>query len=162
MTVLQSVSTAAVHHDALPTMAQLHPTMAMLLEFLGAGFVLAMGWLCVLLLWKMQRNQINLSALLEEESGGASMARFQLLLFSLIVGVGLFLYMLNNLQLPDIPPSILTLLGISASTYAASKGIQFSRPEGLIKDPNPAPGPGGPAAAPAGPNGAPGAGQNGG
>ncbi len=64
---------------------------------------------------------------------------FVRMLFTVIVGVGIFLYLLNNLQLPVIPPSVLSLLGISVSTYAVSKGIQFSRPEGLQKLPLAAP-----------------------
>lgn len=104
-----------------------------LLLWIGIGFLLIMGALCVMLLVKMWKNEINLSTLLDEANGDASMSRFQLLIFSLVIAVGLFLFVLKNMTLPDIPNSVLTLLGISASTYAASKGIQFSRPEGIIK-----------------------------
>jgi hypothetical protein len=99
----------------------------------GFVFLLIMGALCVMLLIKTWTNQIDLSSLLDEANGDASMSRFQLLVFSLVVAVGVFLFILKNLTLPDIPQSILTLLGISASTYAAGKGISFSRPEGVIK-----------------------------
>jgi hypothetical protein len=51
----------------------------------------------------------------------------------MVVAVGLFLFMLSNKALPEIPNSILVLLGISASTYAAGKGISFSRVEGIMK-----------------------------
>ena len=108
----------------------------------GFGFFAIMGLLCVMLLQKMWTDKINLSTLLKEANGDASMSRFQLLLFSLVVSVGLYLYMLNHLSLPDVPQSVLTLLGISASTYAAGKGISFSRPEGVTKPPaqtNPTP-----------------------
>lgn len=101
--------------------------------FFGFGFFSIMGLLCLMLLYKMWTNQIDLSTLLNEANGDASMSRFQLLVFSLVVSVGLYLYMLNHLALPDVPQSILTLLGISASTYAAGKGISFSRPEGVTK-----------------------------
>jgi hypothetical protein len=101
--------------------------------FFGFGFFSIMGLLCLMLLYKMWTNQIDLSSLLKEANGDASMSRFQLLVFSLVVAVGLYLYMLNHLGLPDVPQSILTLLGISASTYAAGKGISFSRPEGVTK-----------------------------
>jgi hypothetical protein len=104
-----------------------------LLQWIGFGFLLIMGALCVMLLIKMWTNQINLSTLLDEANGDASMSRFQLLVFTLVVAVGIFLFVLKNLTLPDIPQSILTLLGISASTYAAGKGISFSRPEGVTK-----------------------------
>jgi len=103
------------------------------LMVMGGAFLLAMGALSALLLWKMAKNEINLKTILNESNGDASISRFQLLLFSMVVAVGLFLYMLNNLTLPDVPNSILVLLGISASTYAAGKGISFSRVEGIMK-----------------------------
>jgi TRAP-type C4-dicarboxylate transport system permease small subunit len=107
--------------------------MNIMLMLSGFVFLLIMGALCVMLLIKTWTNQIDLSSLLDEANGDASMSRFQLLVFSLVVAVGVFLFILKNLTLPDIPQSILTLLGISASTYAAGKGISFSRPEGVIK-----------------------------
>jgi len=94
-----------------------------------------MGLLCLMLLIKMWRNEINLCSLIEEANGQASMSRFQLLVFSLVVAVGVFLSILHTLTLPDIPNSILILLGISASTYATGKAITFSRVEGLVKQP---------------------------
>jgi hypothetical protein len=118
-----------------------------MLEIFGFGFFGVMGLLCTMLLYKMWTNQINLSTLLKEANGDASMSRFQLLVFSLVVAVGLYLYMIKHLTLPEIPQGILTLLGISASTYAVGKGISFSRPEGVIKPgqnpaaPNPSPNP---------------------
>src|SRR5258708_20027242 len=106
-----------------------------LLLWIGFGFLLIMGALCIMLLLKMWTNQIDLSTLLDEANGDASISRFQLLIFSLVVAVGLFLFILKNMSLPEIPASILTLLGISASTYAAGKGISFSRVEGGTKQP---------------------------
>jgi hypothetical protein len=100
---------------------------------IGIAFMVIMGLLCVMLLVKMWRNEINLCSLLEEANGQASMSRFQLLVFTLVVAVGVFLSILHTLTLPEIPNSILTLLGISASTYAVGKGISFSRPEGLMR-----------------------------
>ncbi len=99
----------------------------------GWGFLVFMGGLCAIILWKIARNEINLATILNESNGDASISRFQLLLFSLVVAVGLFLYMMVHQDLPNIPAGILTLLGISASTYAAGKGISFSRVEGIMK-----------------------------
>ena len=107
-----------------------------LLVPIGIAFMVLMGLLCLMLLIKMWRNEINLSSLLEEANGQASMSRFQLLIFTLVIAVGLFLYILHTMTLPDIPNSILILLGISASTYAAGKGISFSRPEGIVRQPD--------------------------
>jgi hypothetical protein len=73
-------------------------------------------------------GSIDLSDLLSDgDSKGASMSRFQLLIFTLVIALSLFLVVVSNMAFPDhIPPEILTLLGISASTYAVSKGIQMS------------------------------------
>ncbi len=74
-------------------------------------------------------GNIDLSDLLSESdsSKGASMSRFQLLIFTLVISLSLFLVVAANMKFPDtIPPEILTLLGISASTFAVSKGIQVS------------------------------------
>ena len=93
-------------------------------------------------------GSIDLSDLLSEtgDSKGASMSRFQLLIFTLVIALSLFLVVVANMSFPaSIPPEILTLLGISASTYAVSKGIQASGNQtgGQAAPPPPAP-PGGP------------------
>jgi hypothetical protein len=76
-------------------------------------------------------NKIDISRILEEKGapdttgGGASMSRFQLLIFTFVIALSLFLIVVNTGHFPEkIPPEILTLLGISATTYAVSKGIQ--------------------------------------
>jgi archaellum biogenesis protein FlaJ (TadC family) len=120
----------------LATTASTTPTtFEQMLAVMGFVFILIMGLLCLMLLIKMWRNEINLSSLLEEANGQASMSRFQLLVFTLVVAVGLFLYILYTHTLPQIPHSILILLGISSSTYAVGKGISFSRPEGVLRQP---------------------------
>lgn len=73
-------------------------------------------------------GKIDLSGLLAEAgTKGASMSRFQLLIFTIVIALSLFLVVASKMDFPArIPPEILTLLGISASTYAVSKGIQMS------------------------------------
>ena len=66
-----------------------------------------------------------------EPNGDASISRFQLLIFTFVVGFGLFLVIAGKKDFPEIPGSVLSLLGISASSYLVSKGIQFSRSEGV-------------------------------
>jgi hypothetical protein len=66
-----------------------HPDLLLVTWWL---FLILMTVLCAFLLWLMLRGTISLKGLLDEETGGASVSRFQLLLFSLIVAVGLFLY----------------------------------------------------------------------
>jgi hypothetical protein len=72
------------------------------------------------------RGSIDISKILEEKGGsGASMSRFQLLIFTFVIALSLFLIVVKTGGFPkEIPPEILTLLGISATTYAVSKGIQ--------------------------------------
>lgn len=78
-------------------------------------------------------GSIDISALLCEPgtyangSKGASMSRFQLLVFTLVIALSLFLVTVAHMNFPDnIPAGILTLLGISSTTFAVSKGIQAS------------------------------------
>jgi hypothetical protein len=96
---------------------------------IAAGFTL----LALVLLYglavviSIANGTIDLSDLLSETSGSkASMSRFQLLIFTLVIALSLFLVVVSEMKFPPIPPEILTLLGISASTYAVSKGIQMS------------------------------------
>lgn len=84
----------------------------------------------LMVIFAMARGKIDLSLLLSEGGGGASMSRFQLLIFTFVIGFSLFLVIVSSkpMKFPVIPAEILTLLGISASTYAVSKGIQASNP----------------------------------
>lgn len=81
-------------------------------------------------------GKIDISRLLEEKGaagGGASMSRFQFLIFTFVVAISLLLIVVSNSphKFPDdIPAGVLTLLGISASTYAVSKGIQAGSGDG--------------------------------
>ena len=94
---------------------------------------LAIGYslLFLLLLWGLAifidilRGTIDLSGILSEVGGGASMSRFQLLIFTFVIALSFFLIVVSTGGFPQIPTEVLTLLGISASTYAVSKGIQI-------------------------------------
>ena len=104
-----------------------------------AGYVLC-GLIAVLALvvaWLMLTNRIDLTRLLSEKDGsGASMSRFQLLVFTFVVAISFFLVVISNIKivqasptaggpsLPDVPNGVLLLLGISTSSYAVSKAIQ--------------------------------------
>jgi len=77
------------------------------------------------------RGNIDLGSILNEQGKGASMSRFQLLIFTFVIALGLFLLTVENgKEFPHIPADVLTLLGISASTYAVSKGIQAGSQQG--------------------------------
>jgi hypothetical protein len=81
-------------------------------------------------------SKIDISRILEEKAAngttsGASMSRFQLLIFTFVISLSLFLIVANTKEFPKtMPPEVLTLLGISASTYAVSKGIQAGSKNG--------------------------------
>lgn len=97
----------------------------------GYGVCLFMGLLCATILWMIWTGKINLSSLLTEANGQASMSRFQLLIFTMIIAISFFILVERGAKFPDIPEGVLTLLGISASTYAVGKGISYSRDEGV-------------------------------
>ena len=104
----------------------------LLLLICGYGVCLFMGLLCAVLLWKIFTNQIDLTKVVSEANGDASMSRFQLLIFTMMVAISMFILVVKNWNFPVVPEGVLGLLGISASTYAVSKGIQFSQPQTLV------------------------------
>lgn len=78
-----------------------------------------------LVLAAIASNRIDISQILEEKGvGGASMGRFQLLIFTFVIGLSFFLVVLCDCKIPDLPANVLALLGISATTYGVGKGIQ--------------------------------------
>jgi len=108
------------------------PTLAQCFGLVLCVFVAA---LCAAIIWLIFDDRINLSSLLSEANGQASMSRFQLLIFTFVIAVSLFALVERNpsFSFPEIPTGVLTLLGISASTYAVGKGISYSQPEVLLK-----------------------------
>jgi len=92
-------------------------------ELLACVFL---GTLSIILLWKIATDKIDLEWLISEDSGHASMSRFQLLIFTFVIAIS-FVKLTESLgHFPTIDTGVLTLLGISASTYAVGKGIQMS------------------------------------
>ena len=91
---------------------------------IGYGLLVLTFLFGIVILVDIIRGNIDLSTLLSED-GKASMSRFQLLIFTFVIALSLFLMVAENgTKFPEIPANVLTLLGISASTYAVSKGIQ--------------------------------------
>src|ERR1700740_2935441 len=90
------------------------------------AFLGLLGFTVLLWIWL---EKIDLSDLVNEANGQASMSRFQSLIFIFVIAVSLFEVVENRTTtFPEIPSGILTLLDISASTYAVSKGISYSQP----------------------------------
>jgi uncharacterized membrane protein YgcG len=80
-----------------------------------------------LVLAAIASNKIDISQLLEEKgTGGASMGRFQLLIFVFVIGLSFFVVVLCKCEIPDVPANVLALLGVSATTYGVGKGIEAS------------------------------------
>ncbi|HVT60820.1 MAG TPA: hypothetical protein VHR45_20785 [Thermoanaerobaculia bacterium] len=73
----------------------------------------------------MIRGQIDLSQLISDQ-GTASISRFQFLIFTFVIAFSFFLVAVSTDSLPPVPGEVLTLLGISATTFAVSKGIEVS------------------------------------
>lgn len=105
--------------------------MGMMLTVCGYGVCLFMGLLCATLLWFIWTGKIDLTRLVSEANGSASMSRFQLLIFTMVFAISLYMIVEKTGAFPAIPDGVLTLLGISASTYAVGKGISYSRDEGV-------------------------------
>lgn len=89
----------------------------------AVAFVAALG---VLIIWRIANKDIDLKYLICESSGQASMSRLQLLIFTFVIAIGFFELVQTKGAFPDVGNGVLTLLGISASTYAVGKGISAS------------------------------------
>jgi hypothetical protein len=101
--------------------------MWMSIQTLGGYAVLILVFLFgLVVLFAMATGKMDISTLLGEDNGGASMSRFQLLVFTFVIAFSLFILVSQGNKFPDVPSGVLTLLGISASTYGVSKGIQAS------------------------------------
>ncbi len=92
----------------------------------GYALLIFMSSLAVLILWRIVDGEIDLGSLVTDPTtGDASMSRLQLLIFTFVIALSLFLVVVGQdiPKFPDLPGSILSLLGISASSYLVSKGI---------------------------------------
>jgi len=102
---------------------------------IGYAMVALMLGLGVVILYKIMRGTIDISQLLEESGGGASMSRFQLLIFTFVIAFSLFMIVAAKpSSFPEIPNSVIMLLGISGSTYAVAKGIHMGNRDGSSSD----------------------------
>jgi hypothetical protein len=108
------------------------PSVVPLTLFIGWMLAIFIGLLGLAVLYYVFTGKIDLTCLLCESTittPVASMARFQLLIFTFVIGLCLFLVIAGNkngMGFPDIPNGILGLLGISGGSYVVGKGIQAS------------------------------------
>ncbi|MBI3365149.1 MAG: hypothetical protein HY033_09605 [Ignavibacteriae bacterium] len=109
--------------------------MEMLALVMGWIIAILVGLLGLVVVWNVVRGKIDLTDLVSEPPkpdgtpGGASLSRFQFLIFTFVVGMSLFLIIVNTgaKEFPKIDATILGLIGISGGSYIVSKGIQSSR-----------------------------------
>ena len=111
--------------------------MATLVIVCGYLICALVGLIGLAILWLIFNGTIDLSRLISEPTGDASMGRFQFLIFTFVISLSLFLVIISGkdkdgkLAFPEIPGGVLTLLGISGSSFAVGKAIQFSDPGGI-------------------------------
>jgi hypothetical protein len=108
-------------------------TLTLVIGWTLCGFIIL---LALAIVWRIVDGKIDLSRLISEPNGDASMSRFQLLIFTFVIALSLFLVIVGDGSAPPafpavIPGGILALLGISGSSFLVSKGIQFSAAEGV-------------------------------
>ena len=101
--------------------------------FCGCVLCVFIGLLALTVLVWIWLGRIDLSDLINEANGQASLSRFQLLIFTFVIAISLFIIVESGGKFPEIPTGVLTLLGISASTYAVGKGISYSQPEVMMQ-----------------------------
>jgi hypothetical protein len=104
---------------------------------LASGIVIVVftGLLAGTILFWIWTGKILLYKLLSEPNGDASLSRLQFLIFTFVIALSFFLIIAGHVPpvFPAIPPEVLTLLGISGSSYLVSKAIQFSSPAGVAR-----------------------------
>jgi len=69
-------------------------------------------------------GRIDLKFLISEENGQASMSRFQLLVFTFVIAIGLLILTISKSTFPTLDQGVLGLLGISAGSYLGAKITQ--------------------------------------
>jgi hypothetical protein len=90
-----------------------------------AGFIGLLGFAILwFIFFAKPPYKINLSLLISEKDGQASMSRFQLLIFTFVISSSLFIMSVCKLKFPEVNNDILWLLGISSGSYVGAKGIQ--------------------------------------
>jgi hypothetical protein len=109
------------------------PVSDQLALLVGCVILILISCIGLVVLINMATNRIDLSQLLSEPGGGASLSRFQFLIFTFVIALGLFLIIAHTYSFPQIPTAVLTLLGISGTTYAVAKGITATDPVRMNK-----------------------------
>jgi hypothetical protein len=113
--------------------------------FMGWTLAILIGAFALAIIYKIVKGDIDLRYLIAGNDGDASLSRFQFLIFTFVIALSLFLIIVNQPNgpaFPDIPNSILALLGISGGSYVVSKGVDANAPPTTTETtviPNPPP-----------------------
>ena len=110
-----------------PTPTPLPPDPSFHILALGMGWIVTIliGAFALVIIGKMLRGDVDLRYLIAGADGDASLSRFQFLIFTFVIALGLFLIIVsvNPPAFPTIPAGILALLGISGGSYVTSKAV---------------------------------------
>lgn len=98
--------------------------LALVVGYIVAGLILVLGALVV---WKLFTGKLDLTSLIVDADGKASLSRFQFLIFTFVIA-GLYLLLsIDSGSLIDVPQNALLLMGVSGGSYVVSKGIDAAR-----------------------------------
>lgn len=118
----------------MPSINDLFAILAFVIGCVITIFVAVLEVFLLIFIWQGTWNAntgskqgINLEMLISESTGEASLARFQLLIFTFVISMSLVLIITSS-QPPNFPSSIpdqiLGLLGISSTSYVLGKALQ--------------------------------------
>jgi hypothetical protein len=95
-------------------------------KILASLLTVLLGLFGAVVLAKMVCGPIDLTLLVSESDGSASMSRFQFLIFTFVIAASYLLLAstATGSMLVDVPNGVLGLLGISGGSYVASKVVQ--------------------------------------
>jgi uncharacterized BrkB/YihY/UPF0761 family membrane protein len=115
---------------------------------MGVTITVLIGAFAIAIIIKMIKGHIDLRYLIAGADGDASLSRFQFLIFTFVIALGLFLIIVSvhPPAFPTIPGGILALLGISGGSYVTSKAVDANpaKPPAPPNGPPPPPPPQGP------------------
>ncbi|HEX9963274.1 MAG TPA: hypothetical protein VGB00_20245 [Pyrinomonadaceae bacterium] len=103
--------------------------------FVVMGWILSvfLGLLCVAFIKKFFDPKFDLIFLICDAEGKPSMARFQNLIFTVVIAMGLFYLIGIKSEFPAIHNGIWVLLGISAGTFAVTKTLEETKSTRMIE-----------------------------
>jgi hypothetical protein len=84
-------------------------------------FMAALGLVVIVKILQGKNGGIDLEYLVSGENGQASLSRFQFLIFTFVIAMGLLVIILEKGGFPEISGGVFGLLGISAGSHVSSK-----------------------------------------